>query len=185
MSVDRTEKFILEGKSRHGAQYSYGLTEYLGSNEIVIVSCVEHGEFSIRARNFLRARTPCIKCRKVKQSAVYWGSVEQVTEIEQTLYVLCISVKKEVFVKVGVTSNFEDRVKDFPRGCKVKEVFTKSMKVEDAVKLEQEIIRKFKKHRYYPKIEFGGRTECFKVKSLGKIKSMLKKRFKKKSGFLY
>jgi len=57
-----TQDYINEAKSVHGDRYGYKRTEYKGTNEKVIVTCKQHGDFYVTAREHVRKGIGCGKC---------------------------------------------------------------------------------------------------------------------------
>ena len=60
------ESFIKKCKEKYGDKYSYEKTVYKGSTSKVIITCPKHGDFEIRASNFLLGHE-CKKCGMEKK----------------------------------------------------------------------------------------------------------------------
>mgnify|MGYP003548717293 FL=1 len=69
-----TESLIEKCKSIHGNEYSYSQTVYKGYNEKIIVTCKEHGDFTIRINKHLYGQG-CPICRYKKASKTKRRSV--------------------------------------------------------------------------------------------------------------
>lgn len=56
-----TEKFILKATKKHGNKYDYSKVKYNGSNELISIICLKHGEFSQSPTDHLRT-SGCKEC---------------------------------------------------------------------------------------------------------------------------
>lgn len=56
-----TEEYITKCREKYGDKYDYSKVEYKGSKSKVTIICPKHGEFQIRASNFLQGHE-CNKC---------------------------------------------------------------------------------------------------------------------------
>lgn len=156
-----TKTIIEKFKDVHGMKFSYDDFEYTGFSVPSIITCPEHGGFKQSPANHLKGQG-CRKC-------INWNSIGftrsgwiQKYPQNSILYVLLCSNSTESFIKIGITGvSIKKRLYQIPYDYKILHTFnTKSDTVFD---LEIQLHRMFKKHRYEPKINFGGRTECFNI----------------------
>lgn len=56
------EQFIEKAKKVHGDKYDYSYSKYKSSHDIIIIDCLQHGEFQQRANDHLNGHG-CPKCR--------------------------------------------------------------------------------------------------------------------------
>lgn len=57
-----TFSIILAARSVHGFKYKYDKVIYINNNTKIIVTCEDHGDFSIRASNHVSMGQGCAKC---------------------------------------------------------------------------------------------------------------------------
>ena len=57
----KTKAWVVKAKNKHGQKYNYSKTEYIHSEQKVIIICPEHGEFEQRACNHINGRG-CPQC---------------------------------------------------------------------------------------------------------------------------
>ncbi|MDP1609398.1 MAG: hypothetical protein Q8L98_08835 [Chlamydiales bacterium] len=60
------EGYIEKAKQKHGEKYDYSKTVYVSNREFILITCFEHGDFSIRAGNHLTGQG-CVKCGAIKR----------------------------------------------------------------------------------------------------------------------
>lgn len=70
-----SESFIAEAKSVHGNKYDYSKTNYISANKKVIVTCIKHGDFFIRASSHLSG-CGCKKCASEYIALLYKKNAE-------------------------------------------------------------------------------------------------------------
>ena len=67
-AIDRskltTEDFIKKVKDRFGNQYTFEKTEYINSDEKVMLTCKKHGDFSVTPNKLFGMNRYCPKCRR-------------------------------------------------------------------------------------------------------------------------
>lgn len=61
-----TEKYIAMAKETHGGVYDYSKTVYGGMSNIIIATCIEHGDFEVSAQKHLKGQG-CPKCKQKQQ----------------------------------------------------------------------------------------------------------------------
>lgn len=61
-----TEEFVNRARKLHQERYSYEKTVYSSMKDLVLVTCPEHGTFSVRAHDHVKANalTGCRRCRR-------------------------------------------------------------------------------------------------------------------------
>ncbi len=79
------------------------------------------------------------------------------------LYIILLKSKSESFIKIGISNNYSERFLDFERcGYIVEQILLKRFDIGiSARKLEIGLHNMYKDYKYLPRIDFGGKTECF------------------------
>lgn len=55
--------FVSQAREKHGEQYEYLESTYIGATDLMTIVCKDHGEFSQKPIQHLAVVTPCAKCR--------------------------------------------------------------------------------------------------------------------------
>lgn len=157
------EDFITKANDKHNFEYDYSNVKYKTSTDSVEVLCSEHGLFSVKATDHLQGQG-CPDCRVFTNWSKdgYVKFVDKYYQGVSNLYVIRCYDEQEDFIKVGttcrgLTSRFRNR-KDMPYKYDV--ILEKKMSGADVYDLEKLLLHKFKKSKYKPDMEFGGKTEC-------------------------
>lgn len=66
---DTQEQFLSKAKEKHGDFLDYSAVNYQGGKVPIILHCPNHGEFSVRPFDHLKATHPCPKCARESQTA--------------------------------------------------------------------------------------------------------------------
>ena len=62
------ELFISEAKVKYGDRYTYEKTKYTGSLNRVIITCIDHGDFTTIAANFVKPTSyGCVVCANIER----------------------------------------------------------------------------------------------------------------------
>ena len=156
-------KFISKAKYVHGEKYDYSKVVLERNNKKVIISCIEHGDFTQTPDKHLQGRG-CPVCAEESKgwSKTNWKSLFK-SEDKAKFYVLLCKNDLEEFVKIGRTKNtISERYstkKSMPYNYEVLKVVEDSP--DEIWDLELFYKRKFKNCKYSPEIYFAGYTECF------------------------
>ena len=65
-NIHNQEDFILYANDKHNNKYDYSKSKYIKSNIPVIITCPEHGDFTMTPQNHLRGQG-CPKCANLKK----------------------------------------------------------------------------------------------------------------------
>lgn len=168
------EKFVSLAKDVHGDRYDYSISKYVSSDKRLDVICREHGVFSISPNAHLSGRG-CSYCSVNYNGWSREPFIKYVNEKHSgvcRLYILhCYDKNGEVFLKVGRTcrtlSKRFSSNKEMPYSFDV--IYNTESSAEDVFDTERKIKKLFFDYKYSPKIDFGGKTECFKVEALENI----------------
>ena len=159
-------EFLKDAKELHGEKYTYCFSKLVASRDTVNIVCPIHGKFEQKVSNHL-ANRGCSECGK---ESCGWTRTKLKELVHRKgkgiLYILRLFNEDENFVKIGITTRtIKQRVLGFPYNTETihKEILTDGALLFD---LERYLLRTFKKDRHYPRIEFGGITECFNLKIL-------------------
>jgi len=175
-SINKTIFFKNKANKVHNYFYNYDKAIYKKDSNNITITCPIHGDFNQIVSNHYQG-AGCPKCYKIKRkNNSGWSRTSWVDRGNNSkffdsfkLYILKITGNKESFYKIGITyRTIKYRFKNLPYNYDVVEIFTNDdgNYIWD---LEKELHKKNKKHRYTPKIEFGGMQECFtKVEYLNK-----------------
>lgn len=156
--IEKEKLFVFKANLKHDNKFSYPDFKYINGKQVIDIYCPTHGKFSQMIEGHLYGNG-CRKCTQGGFSKESW--VNRLINDTAIFYVLQMTNKEELFIKIGITSlSVNERYKDL----KVYEY-----KIIDLVEgnpsfvydLEKELIRKFKSQKYIPKIHFQGYTECF------------------------
>jgi len=164
--------FINEANKIHNDKYGYLKSIYKDSHTKLIIDCPIHGEFKQKPMAHLTLKQGCPNCHydKVKNNAPSWTKINWVNSGEKSinfdsfkLYVIRCSNENESFYKVGRTYNkLNKRFSQIPYTIEVVKLIT-SMDGGYIFELEKRLKNKYKKLKYIPLINFGGKHECFLV----------------------
>jgi hypothetical protein len=75
LKKSNTDEFIKKSKSIYGDIFTYENTQYTYSHTNIIITCKEHGDFSIRPNNHINSFQGCPKCQNLKQhskNSIIW-----------------------------------------------------------------------------------------------------------------
>ena len=140
------------------------LTQGRPISQGIIAHCYDHGDFEQNASNHLAGKG-CSRCAE-EINALYGKTVAQHkkdrTDVDGRLYVLHMFSDNEQFFKIGITSKtIQTRWKSLADIYDYEVLADLPMGIVRAWSIEQEFLRQHEKHKYDPKIYFGGVTECF------------------------
>lgn len=145
--------FISRARKVHGERYDYNKVIYINKKTHVQIVCSTHGGFWQTPMNHTSLKQGCPGCAdtsfKLFEPCV--------------LYVLIDDKRKPSLLKIGVTYNFKTRLRDLRRETphSVVEIMHYDFLLgSDAYKLEQKIVKKFKKFNA-GLTGFDGATEWF------------------------
>lgn len=159
-----TEQFIKEAKAVHGSAYDYSLSEYTGIKRKLDIICKAHGKFSQVAEWHLSG-SGCPDCKSLNSG---FGRSNFKMSCRKNdgmgfLYIIKCSKGKEVFYKVGVTSNSVGTRYKTKKSMPYS--YTEAALIEGKsdfiFDLERSLHRLLSPYRHEPSIHFEGRTECF------------------------
>jgi len=159
-ALNKTEYFINQANHIHKNKYSYENVNYDLNYKKVIITCYKHGNFSQRPNCHLNG-SGCPKCNTGGWEFDNWLGCKGEMG---TFYILECFNENEKFIKFGITTESvikRYRKKDsMPYNYKILHE-TSSTNKEIILQMERKFLSKFKKYKYTPKIDFGGKTECF------------------------
>lgn len=158
------EEIIKLFKSVHGNKYDYSNVVYKGIFPKVNIICKKHGSFKQSAKKHKEGRG-CPECAETigytKKSYVeYCEKFEGKTH----LYLVRCFEKNEEFFKIGISRKGAlmrfDSKKKLPYNFEIlEEIYGDANLIWD---LEKSLHKLLTKHKYIPKLDFHGKTECFK-----------------------
>ena len=176
-----TQTFIKIAKEIHNNRYFYSKSNYKGSKKQIEIECPDHGFFKIRAGDHLRSgERGCPFCGL--EIRALGDTVKTLRKkkynIKGVIYVIKCFALEENFFKIGITYKsvkIRYRSKN-SLPYKFSILMEHKMNIVDAFLLEQEVLKslKSKKLNYTPLIDFGGKTECFKVNPIEVNKKLRK-----------
>lgn len=79
------------------------------------------------------------------------------------MYIIRLDGDGESFIKVGISSNIENRFKSIPYSCTVLKLISGS--ATSIYVREQQVHKMLKEQRYIPQKRFGGKYECYPLSS--------------------
>lgn len=182
------EEWIDMFKSVHGDTFDYSLFNYLGTDTKIKIICKKHGVFEQIIGNHLKYKHCCPDCLSEHRSSMWnLGEIHNVphemytTDAPSSFYLLKIG---EEIIKVGISCRIKERLQQLRRelqGESIEVLAVAYGKAREVYSEEQSILHKSGIPRILPDIEFSGKTECFSIEHLPKLKelfisSMLKMR---------
>ena len=164
-----TEQFISEAESIHGDKYDYSLCEYKNCYTHVKIICNIHGLFLKTPKEHVtKNKSGCSKCAQESSlggySEEFFKNHPDYKDRPAILYLIEGLDESVHFVKIGITrQDIQKRFKNFISKLSIAPIFLLNMTLHDAFKIEQRILSKFSKNKYYPRstLKFDGKTECF------------------------
>ena len=170
------EKFIEDLKNIYHNTFDYSLIQYVNGTTPVTIICKEHGKFSMRPDYLLDNKISCPECvfnskkntdnRKGGYCKSFFNTNPDKKNQDSIFYIVKLENEIEEFIKIGITTQ---KLKyRFPKmrigGYKVSVITTTTMSLFEAYTYEQQIIKKYDNHQYYPINKFNGWSECFNLK---------------------
>lgn len=174
-SINKTEYFINKANKIHNNKYYYTNTQFINSKSKIKIICPEHGEFLQKANHHISGHG-CQKCatilghKKINITRSNWtlkGWIESSKKSKGFSGFKCYIIKcwneDEEFYKIGRT--FQDINRRFhskysmPYNYEILKVYENTPKI--IYSLEIALKRKNKYNKYTPKINFGGKDECY------------------------
>lgn len=167
------EEFIFRCSEIHKGKYDYSLVSMDGVEKYVKIICPVHGEYEQSAACHLTGSG----CKLCRNDSTTYNMVDRYTKNEElgsrlgVLYIAVMSGVEEEFLKIGITSNWKGRRKQYN---KIKDIYTFQVLHEfentnlNCAILEKELFRHLKSLglKYKPEHNFTGRSECFLSESL-------------------
>lgn len=148
------DEFIACTKEIHGDRYDYSMVIYVNAHTPVMIICPEHGMFEQTPNNHRAMKHGCPKCAQTGFNPSKPG----------TLYVLADDKQCPTLLKIGITNNLKQRLRQLRHTTPhpvVKITMYTFSHGGDAYKLEQEV------HKFFHELNagmngFNGATEWFK-----------------------
>ena len=177
-----TSSFIKKASVVHKNLYTYDYTDYKRSKQKVTITCPVHGNFQQTPSDHLAGKG-CKQCAQEKSRVDSWSytgwKVNGMLSNKftgYTLYLIECSGGAEKFIKVGKTyTSIQYRFKN-KQVLPYDYTILHQVSAEAAVisKLEADVAKLFKPHKYIPALKFGGYTECYTSASTDIILTYLK-----------
>ena len=163
-------KFKEKARIVHNNKYDYSLVEYKSATDVVKIICPEHGEFEQIPHSHLKG-SGCQECveRQNIHNMIWFYSNDSKGQEQGLLYLLKFSNDKELFYKVGITSN---SIKQRYRNKNYKVYNIEVLKIVEDSNLncaifERSLHKLNENIRYKPLNKFDGWTECFSQIPMG------------------
>lgn len=162
------DDFIEKANQVHNFKYTYDDAEYTKRrHQRITITCREHGNFVQAVDKHLNGQG-CKRCA-AKQlnpgigfSKTAWIRFCKNKNINIAYcYIIHLFNENESFIKIGITSDIKSRLTQFP--YKVESIYIIKGEPSLIYDKETELHKKYKLHKYKPKLLFGGATECFNL----------------------
>jgi len=171
------QDFVAKANRVHNNKYGYINDNYKNRRTRVRIICKEHGEFIKSAQKHLSGQG-CWECKiqqLVKDNILVGGYCKQLFTDNPTLkdkkaYLYYFSINGGRLYKIGISTNFKDRVKGLKNKSKgfiksIEVVWIKEDTLYNCFLKEQEILNKYSNQRTY----FKWSTELFKSNILPQL----------------
>lgn len=171
-----TEDFIEKADKVHNNLYLYTKSEVKGNKNKVIITCKKHGDFEQSPNSHLKGRG-CRKCYLENNGYNKGKFIYFAKNNLCRLYLIEVYNEKERFLKIGITSKSVNIRFSGNRKLPYEYNIILEIKFEDAGYVWEEEVKlkqNFKKHKYKPKLNFKGYTECFNIEQKENIINYLK-----------
>lgn len=166
-AINKNEFFANIANEKHMNRYDYSEVNYINYSTKVIIICPEHGEFLQRPNNHINGEG-CPKCN-LGGWDFKLNSWLNTKNDSATFYILKCYSEDEEFIKIGITSEgIKDRFRKtgfMPYDFEIIHETTSTNK-KMIWDMERKFMKKLSIFSYTPKIDFGGKTECFNIKAL-------------------
>lgn len=159
------DKFIKKAKEIHKDKYDYSLFEYKGNHQLKIkIICKNHGIFEQSIDTHINQKSGCSTCANMNNGYSRSNFINLSKNNKAVFYIIKCWNEEEEFYKIGITTN------SIIRRYSAKKQMPYQFKIIDTIidepykiyNLEKELLKKYKKFKYKPKIKFNGYNECFK-----------------------
>lgn len=170
-AIDKNIAFSIKANKIHNYKYNYSKVNYKRSDSNVTIICPIHGEFMQTYNSHIICKNGCPKCSK---SSLNKSWIDYSSDKECTLYLIYCYNNDENFIKMGITSNsIKERFrKDMPYSYEIiYEISGNSKYIWDLEKLFHKELSEF---QYIPKLNFGGKLECFSSSKIFEIIESIK-----------
>lgn len=173
--TDTKEQFIQKAIKVHGMFYDYTNSNYFNTDIKIWIKCNLHGEFLQKPNGHLQGKG-CPICAKenIGWTKTKWKN--KGNNRKAKVYIIECFNQNEKFVKIGRTFNtvkkrFASKC-ELPYNFKIIKIY-ESYDYDKIWDIEIFLQRKFKQYQYTPKINFEGKTECFKLEILEGLKNYM------------
>jgi len=162
------ERFLENARIIHGDKYNYDSFLVKTAKEKGIITCKIHGNFYMNINNHISGKQGCRKCKGNKSHYFTIENAEKYkhewSQIKSSLYLLRLSDNNNnQWLKVGITKrNINDRIYEIPLNCETLNEY--KIDLYNAVVIEQTVMKHFRKRKKIPKVNFGGKYECFTMR---------------------
>ena len=162
------EEFTGKATKVHGDKYDYHAVEYVNVDTEVKIWCKKHQEYFWQIPyNHVNKEANCPSC--VKENHGGWGrrGVYK-TDRPCRLYLLEINAGNDSFLKIGLSVDYQDRVRRLSRHIpnlqSIKPIMTLEGPANQLAKVESRILWRSNLEKYFESDwDWAGRTECFNV----------------------
>lgn len=163
------DKVLEECKLIHKNKYDYSKIDIsLNMDKRQTIICPFHGEFNQTLQSHRRG-IRCKACSIEDQNSCGYRLSDWIKcqgNRKGKVYFVRLYDEFEEFYKVGITINKpKDRFRPFPYNLEIINI-KESYDAEWIYKMEKRFLKMFKKFKYRPLKNFGGKFECFKVKDI-------------------
>lgn len=157
-----TQKFINRAEVVHNKKYSYLTTNYTKAREKLEIGCPIHGIFTQRASAHLEGQG-CPKCGNSFNIHLREDWLKRYEDESTSFYILRCFNAEEEFYKCGITGNMQLRYNSKSKMPYHYEIIKMITSYDNGYifDLEKQMLSLNNKYKYTPKINFGGKGECF------------------------
>lgn len=177
-SITRTwtlQQFIDKANKVHDFKYDYSKSVYKNSMKKILIICPIHGEFYQKVNTHFNGAGCAICNSNYGFSRSHWIKFcSSKKNPEPKVYIVRCYNDDEEFIKIGIT--VRTVVQRFPSKGHLPYEFEVLKEIKGSPAFvydkENELHKLFKDFKYIPKLEFLGKTECFNIEILDKVKNI-------------
>jgi len=176
--INDTDKLIEKCKNKHNNLYSYEFVDIHKvhtTNDKIIITCKQHGNFVQKLANHLYSGYGCPKCTVGGRYSQEFFNKEENKKLMGMLYVVKIENDDDWYYKIGITKKSIKLRFSHNKNVKITELLTIHDLLYKVYNTEQHFLKtELYRKRKPPRNRLGGDKECFMLPQL-ELEDLLKR----------